>query len=249
MGVNNLHNLHDKFIKLHEKHQQEASAYACARSMIELAARSSWHSLDDPPEEPCPEDGWRVLVLDHDDLPLVMDGRRFYEHSDTDEEWEFMKRNWCWARIRDVILMPLDRDTENVSRHFVSVPKEPFEGQLESMAIRMDHGLGVPGYYPDHEKRMEAMKRQMRQIYEEATGQGFYTIPNSNTDDDSDNDIDYQQLASQVYQAVGVLLDQTNRFDTEEGQRLLDLCSYLAGNRDQPPKQSILPFGTETRLE
>lgn len=30
---------------------------------------------------------------------------------------------------------------------------------------------------------------------------------------------------SQIYQAVGILLDEADRFDSEEGQRLLDFIS------------------------
>ena len=65
----------------------------------------------------------------------------------------------------------------------VMVPKEPSIGRLVSMAIRSDHGLGVPGYYDQvlfqnegltHAKRMEVAIRDMRQLYEEATGRGFY---------------------------------------------------------------------------
>ena len=69
----------------------------------------------------------------------------------------------------------------------VVVPVEPTIGRLMSMAIRDDHGLGVPGFYdnlsftaggpywPPHQQRIEAAIARMRQLYEEATGQGFYT--------------------------------------------------------------------------
>lgn len=65
----------------------------------------------------------------------------------------------------------------------VLVPKSPSIGRLISMAIRDDHGLGVEGYYDNlffrhegatHAQRMEAAITRMRQLYEEATGQGFY---------------------------------------------------------------------------
>lgn len=67
------------------------------------------------------------------------------------------------------------------------LPKEPPPGLLTSMAIRSDHGLGVPGYYDElatmgltvagvsHAKRMEATLRVMRQLYEEVSGHGFYS--------------------------------------------------------------------------
>lgn len=60
---------------------------------------------------------------------------------------------------------------------------EPSMGLLVSMAIRMDHGLGVPGYYdqpmfgnsgPTHQQRLDAAITTARQMWEEATGHGFY---------------------------------------------------------------------------
>ena len=69
---------------------------------------------------------------------------------------------------------------------YVLVPREPTEAMLKSMAVRYDHGLGVPGYYDQpmfvglqlsHAQRFESTLRTMRQLYEEATGQGFCTIP------------------------------------------------------------------------
>ncbi|TXI25566.1 MAG: hypothetical protein E6Q67_00835 [Roseateles sp.] len=66
------------------------------------------------------------------------------------------------------------------------VPLEPSEEHLQSMAVRYDHGLGIPGYYDDplyasiapdgHAKRLESTKRIMRQLYEEAVGQGFHKL-------------------------------------------------------------------------
>lgn len=64
-----------------------------------------------------------------------------------------------------------------------ALTKEPSEGLLVSMAIRYDHGLGVPGYYDQamfsasgisHAQRMASTISTMRQLYEEAMGQGFY---------------------------------------------------------------------------
>lgn len=50
-----------------------------------------------------------------------------------------------------------------------------------SMAIRHDHALGLPGYYDsiaqcpgEHARQVEGTITWMRQLYEEATGQGFY---------------------------------------------------------------------------
>ena len=66
------------------------------------------------------------------------------------------------------------------------VPILPSEEQLTSMAVRSDHGLGVPGYYDSclfaadgvtHEQRLEGAKRQMSQLYEEGIGEGFLRLP------------------------------------------------------------------------
>ena len=65
------------------------------------------------------------------------------------------------------------------------MPQEPPPGLLMSMAIRFDHGLGVPGYYDQllaagaavdrHATRLESTLRTMRQLYEEVSGYGFYS--------------------------------------------------------------------------
>lgn len=73
---------------------------------------------------------------------------------------------------------------------WVSVPIEPSDEHLTSMAIRYDHGLGMDGYYDtkpiqfgaSHAERMESTKRKMRQLYEEAIGEGFYKLPAAPTD-------------------------------------------------------------------
>ena len=65
----------------------------------------------------------------------------------------------------------------------VKVPIEPTPELLHSMAVRYDHGLGIPGYYDQpafgaenvgHAKRLEATIRVMRQLHEEVVGTGFY---------------------------------------------------------------------------
>jgi hypothetical protein len=70
------------------------------------------------------------------------------------------------------------------------VPIEPTDDHLTSMAVRYDHGLGVAGHYDTHPiqlgathaQRMEATKVKMRQLYEEAIGEGFYNLPTTPTD-------------------------------------------------------------------
>jgi hypothetical protein len=71
----------------------------------------------------------------------------------------------------------------------VKLPKDPPPGLLMSMALRYDHALGCPGYYDEvnrlggslgfstgasHSQRLESTLRQMRQLYEEVSGHGFY---------------------------------------------------------------------------
>lgn len=63
----------------------------------------------------------------------------------------------------------------------MELPKEPPPGLLVSMALRFDHGLGCGGYYDalygdgEHDKRMASTLGIMRQLYEEVSGQGFYS--------------------------------------------------------------------------
>jgi len=67
---------------------------------------------------------------------------------------------------------------------FRIVPIKPSDGHLKSMAIRYDHGLGIDGYYDtkpiqfgaSHKQRLDSTISQMRQLYEEAIGEGFYQI-------------------------------------------------------------------------
>lgn len=65
----------------------------------------------------------------------------------------------------------------------LALPKEPPIGLLMSMALRLDHALGCPGYYDQeflampgvsHARRVEVALENMRKLYEEVTGQGFY---------------------------------------------------------------------------
>ncbi len=72
---------------------------------------------------------------------------------------------------------------------------EPSPGLLMSMAMRYDHGLGVPGYYdsirregdPTRAQRLESTLRIMRQLWEEAGGNGFYS---------ADREAEYAALAA-----------------------------------------------------
>lgn len=78
-------------------------------------------------------------------------------------------------------------DLQTLRRGAISpLPETPPPGLLMSMAIRYDHGLGVPGYYdqpmfkrengPSHAQRLVAALTTMRQLYEEVAGTGFYSF-------------------------------------------------------------------------
>jgi hypothetical protein len=96
--------------------------------------------------------------------------------------------------LDELYTIPVTREVHRAVCHLrtalaadtVEVPRVPSEGRLVSMAIRDDHGLGVPGYYDNpmfkparaliapHQKRMESAMARMRQLYEEAIGLDFY---------------------------------------------------------------------------
>ncbi|MNU30408.1 hypothetical protein D3C71_188930 [compost metagenome] len=70
-----------------------------------------------------------------------------------------------------------------VPKGHVVVPVKPTDELLMSMAVRYDHGLGLPGYYDQelfsgsgitHAQRLEAALTTMRQIHEEVVGEGFH---------------------------------------------------------------------------
>lgn len=65
----------------------------------------------------------------------------------------------------------------------VVVPVKPTDELLMSMAVRYDHGLGIPGYYDQelfagsgitHAQRLQGALTTMRQLHEEVVGKGFY---------------------------------------------------------------------------
>ncbi|MGO4741568.1 hypothetical protein AB4099_34015 [Bosea sp. 2KB_26] len=87
---------------------------------------------------------------------------------------------------------------------YVVVRKDASDGLLMSMAIRYDHGLGVPGYYDQpvfgaenvgHQKRLDATMRAMRQLHEEVVGAGFYH---------PDREADYRAMTSPEALEAGV---------------------------------------------
>lgn len=64
-----------------------------------------------------------------------------------------------------------------MSKAMISVPAIPEEERIESMCVRFDHGHGIPRMFESEANwkvRQEYNRATMRQLYEEATGQGFY---------------------------------------------------------------------------
>lgn len=65
----------------------------------------------------------------------------------------------------------------------VTVPLEPSKGLLTSIALRLDHGLGCPGYYDQfprfdgdtHQGRLDQALTDAKRAHEEIVGTGFYT--------------------------------------------------------------------------
>lgn len=79
-------------------------------------------------------------------------------------------------------VVPLFKTKNVVPDGWKLVPINPPDTCIASMAVRSDHGLAIPGYYDDglqkdpagHTRRLEATMTSMRQLYEEAIGEGFY---------------------------------------------------------------------------
>jgi hypothetical protein len=78
----------------------------------------------------------------------------------------------------------------NLLQGQIKMTQKPPPGLLMSMAIRMDHALGIPGYYdqdlfgvkmyeldhgPTHSQRLRAALTTCSQLWEEASGYGFYS--------------------------------------------------------------------------
>lgn len=65
---------------------------------------------------------------------------------------------------------------------FVLVPENPSEAHIESMCVRFDHSHNMKHSWPlqESEEHFQARRRFNRstvlQLYEEATGQGFYKL-------------------------------------------------------------------------
>lgn len=74
-------------------------------------------------------------------------------------------------------------DEEYDALGYLSVPATPEAACIESMCSRYDHSFGLKRYIyskkreetdEEFECRRDGTRRIMRQLYEEATGQGFF---------------------------------------------------------------------------
>lgn len=72
----------------------------------------------------------------------------------------------------------------SAQEQWVQVPREPTRGLLMSIALRLDHGLGCPGYYDqtllggkpgDHQRRLDMALADARRAYDEIVGAGFWS--------------------------------------------------------------------------
>lgn len=99
-----------------------------------------------------------------------------------------MFRQDC-ANLIDALTTQAPAVAHQVPEGMALVPVKPTRGLLISMAIRSDHGLGIPGYYDEmrehlpadhpmksvtHAQRMQSTMNSMRQLHEEVVGTGFY---------------------------------------------------------------------------
>jgi hypothetical protein len=58
-----------------------------------------------------------------------------------------------------------------LSSDFAVLPREPTDGLLVSMALRLNHGFVL-----DSEQSRKIQVSSMRQVYEEISGEGFYKV-------------------------------------------------------------------------
>ena len=103
--------------------------------------------------------------------------------------------------VRDRDLLKAENEALRKEREGkVLVPVEPSAGLLMSMAIRIDHALGCPGYYDQkglgrpnngvsHARMLECALGNMRKLHEEVVGAGFYSV---------DKEADYLAMAQEV---------------------------------------------------
>lgn len=112
----------------------------------------------------------------------------------------------------------------------LEAPPEPPPGLLMSMAIRMDHGLGCPGYYdqislgkdaPTHKQRLDGAIRLAAQMWEEVVGHGFYR---------PEKEADYAALA----QSTGALTVAPTPEHARTGTYVTIVCGGCRARVDVP---------------
>jgi len=107
---------------------------------------------------------------------------------------------WAWQASRDAVVIELPEPAQSAILALIAevealreerkgkalVPIEPSPGLLMRMAIRNNHGLGIPRYYDQpllikanhgvtHARLLQRAISEMRKIHDEVVGDGFYS--------------------------------------------------------------------------
>ncbi|MCV4343299.1 ead/Ea22-like family protein [Pseudomonas capsici] len=116
------------------------------------------------------------------------------------KEWQESHRRNYFAVAEERDDLKAENEALRLEREGMAlVPVVPAHGLLMSMAIRHNHGLGVPGYYDQpfmqranhgvsHARMVECALSEMRKLHEEVVGVGFYSLA---------KDADYAALAKE----------------------------------------------------
>lgn len=119
------------------------------------------------------------------------------------------------------------------------VPEIPSDEHVESMCRRFDHSHEYKHNFPLEESdemfraRRDFNRRVVRQIYEEATGQGFHWINASSSEVRTAGSV-----AGEAYQVIGSITCQLE----ENGQVLKALDYFAAIANGREPGYPILPL-------
>lgn len=94
-----------------------------------------------------------------------------------------MNNSVTWDELKAIERRLREDKPSAASAGYLSVPAEPEPECIDSMCLRYDHSFGLKKFSyranteetdEEFEFRRNAIRLQMRQLYEEATGQGFF---------------------------------------------------------------------------
>ncbi len=116
---------------------------------------------------------------------------------------------------------------------YLLVPSVPSEAHIQSMCLRFDHSHNVQHDSPIKESYSHFMQRRrfnrsiVLQLFEEATGQGFYRFDTTNWMQPDD----YVKLAvgSKAAKSEMPIAARTGREDYEFANPELEQCSFIDG--------------------